>query len=63
MAEQPNHVKHYLQIVGAVLMLLAIFHFDLLYHYEFEPKLFAAGALIFLSTFLTWKPKKPGDDD
>ncbi len=58
--------KQWLQIVGGSLMLAAIWPFrnydPLDTRWRVHPKMFLAGALIFLSTFLTWKPiQKPKD--
>ncbi len=54
------NTKQWLQLIGISLMVAAITggRTGQFWH----PKTFYAGALIFLSTFLTWR-RKPNDDD
>jgi hypothetical protein len=54
-------MKRALQGFAAVLMLEALFPrpFETP---KFHPKVFVAGALIFLSTFITWKPDRKNND-
>jgi len=52
--------KQTLQIWGGGLMLAGIMPGRTLHFWH--PKMFLAGALIFLSTFITWK-RKGNDDD
>jgi hypothetical protein len=54
------HTKQWLQIVGGGLMLAGITGGRTVQFWH--PKMFLAGALIFLSTFITWK-RKGNDDD
>ena len=59
--------KQWLQLMGGCLMLAAIWPFrgnddPLDTQWRVHPKMFLAGALIFLSTFLTWKPTQNGND-
>jgi len=57
------HVKHWLQILGGALMLDAFLVGRVGTYFEFNPTMFKVGALIFLSSFLTWKAKKYDDHD
>ena len=57
------NIKHWLQIVGGSLMLAAILGSNRGFYYEWNPKMFTVGALIFMCTFLTWKAKKNDDND
>ena len=58
-----KNIKNWLQIVGGSLMLSAILGGHRGFYYEWNPKVFTAGALIFLCAFLTWKPKVNDDKD
>jgi hypothetical protein len=53
--------KKWLQIVGGSLMLAAVVGAGDI-RWRFHPKMFLAGALIFLSTFLTWKRDRNDDN-
>lgn len=56
--ERKTTIKHWLQIIGASLMLASRGR-----HWEFDPKTFTAGAVVFACSFLTWKAKKNDDND
>ena len=57
-----KNAKRWLQIIGGSLMLAAILGGHRGFYYEWNPEMFLAGALVFFSTFITWK-RKANDDD
>jgi hypothetical protein len=57
-----NDIKRWLQIVGGGVMLAEILG-GRQFHYQPSPKMFLVGALVFLSSFITWKAKKSDDND
>jgi hypothetical protein len=57
-----KNIKHWLQIAGGSLMIAAILGGHRGVYYEWNPKMFLAGALIFLSTFIIWRRKENDDD-
>ena len=54
------HTKHWLQVVAGSLMLSAITGRGQL-EWHWHPKRLLAGALIFLSTFITWRRNRNDD--
>lgn len=56
------NTKKWLQAIGVGIMLSAIYDGRSIDKWRFDQKDLLIGALIFASSFLTWKRKHNGDD-
>ena len=56
------NTKKWLQVIGATLMLSTLSSKGQPLEWRFDLNTFLVGALIFASSFLTWKRNRNGDD-